>query len=219
MEKQRNSDCWYKEVCQDDCFMCNTYLQLKWQMDNSGLPVKLQKPIDMYITQDNECDRSAYKRLAEIRSDIVQYVKEGNNLYLCGYSGNGKTSWAIRLLHTYFHYKADGNYERLQGMFVSVADLLLKLKDFNNPISKSYKDNLEQVPIIIWDDICITGISQFDYTQLYTLINNRILAGKTNVFTSNIVDRQDMEDLLGERLTSRIYGSSEIIQLKGKDMR
>jgi len=199
--------------------MCQTYLELKWQMDNSGLPEKLQKPIDMYITDCNRCDRSSYKRLADIRKNIVKYVTEGNNLYICGEAGNGKTSWAIKLLQSYLHHMAHGNYEKLQGIFVSVSDLLLRLKDFNNPIPKEYKDNLEKVPLVVWDDIGISGISQYDYTQLYTLINNRSLAGKSNIFTSNLVDRRDLEDLIGERLTSRIYGSSEIILLKGGDMR
>lgn len=199
--------------------MCQTYLELKWQMDNSGLPEKLQKPIDMYITDCNRCDRSSYKRLADIRKNIVKYVGEGNSLYICGEAGNGKTSWAIKLLQSYLHHMAHGNYEKLQGIFVSVSDLLLRLKDFNNPIPKEYKDNLEKVPLVVWDDIGISGISQYDYTQLYTLINNRSLAGRSNIFTSNLVDRRDLEDLIGERLTSRIYGSSEIILLKGGDMR
>jgi DNA replication protein DnaC len=192
---------------------------MKWQMDNSGLPDKLQKSIEMYITEDNKCDKPAYKRLATIKKQIVQFVGEGNNLYICGYAGNGKTSWAVRLLQSYLHYKASGNYEKLQGMFVSVTDLLLKLKDFNNPVSKEFKDNLERVPLVIWDDIGITGISQYDYTQIYTLINNRILAGRSNIFTSNLTKREQLEDIVGERLASRIYGLSEVLELKGRDMR
>lgn len=219
MEKQRNSNCWYLQVCDDDCFMCQTYLELKWQMDNSGLPEKLQKPIEMYITDENKCDRGAYKRLSSIRKGIVDFVKNGENLYICGYAGNGKTSWAIKLLQSYLHHMAHGNYEKIQGMFVSVSNILLQLKDFNNPIPREYKSNLEKAPLVVWDDIGITGISQFDYTQLYTLVNNRILAGKSNIFTSNLVNREDLEDIIGERLVSRIYGSSEILELKGRDMR
>jgi DNA replication protein DnaC len=219
MEKQKNSECWYKDVCDDDCFMCNTYLQLKWQMDNSGLPAVLQRPIELYITDDNKCDKQMYKRLADIRKNIVDFVDGGNSLYICGYAGNGKTSWAIKLLQSYLHHKAPGNYERLQGMFVSVTDLLLRLKDFNNPVPKEYKDNLERVPLVIWDDIGITGMSQYDYTQIYTMINNRYLAGKSNIYTSNLVERMSLEDIVGDRLASRIYGLSEIIELKGRDMR
>lgn len=219
MEKQRNSNCWYFQVCQDDCFMCKTYLELKWQMDNSGLPAKLQRPIDMYLSDVNRVDKKAYERLKAIRKDIVQHVKDGDNFYLCGRAGNGKTSWAIKILQTYLHFKASGNYEKLQGMFVSVADLLIKLKDFDNPVTKEFRDNLEEVPLVVWDDICITNLSKYDYSQFYTLINNRMLAGKSNIFTTNISDKETLEDVFGERLVSRIYGSSEIIELKGGDMR
>ena len=219
MEKQRNSNCWYLQVCQDDCFMCKTYLELKWQMDNSRLPAKLQRPIDMYLSDVNRVDKKAYERLKAIRKDIVQHVKDGDNFYLCGRAGNGKTSWAIKILQTYLHFKASGNYEKLQGMFVSVADLLIKLKDFDNPVTKEFRDNLEEVPLVVWDDICITNLSKYDYSQFYTLINNRMLAGKSNVFTTNISDKETLEDVFGERLVSRIYGSSEIIELKGGDMR
>lgn len=219
MEKQRNSNCWYLQVCQDDCFMCKTYLELKWQMDNSGLPAKLQRPIDMYLSDVNRVDKKAYERLKAIRKDIVRHVKNGDNFYLCGRAGNGKTSWAIKLLQTYLHFKASGNYEKLQGMFVSVADLLIKLKDFDNPVTKEFRDNLEEVPLVVWDDICITNLSKYDYSQFYTLINNRMLAGKSNIFTTNISDKETLEDVFGERLVSRIYSSSEIIELKGGDMR
>lgn len=219
MEKQRNSDCWYKEVCQDDCYMCTTYLEMKWQMTNSGLPAKLQRPIEMYLTNGNKCDRDSYKRLAEIRKNIVDFVKDGKNLYICGRSGNGKTSWAVRLLQSYFHHKAPGNYENLQGMFISTSDFLFKLKDFNNALPKEYRDHVMTVPIVIWDDICGSCMSKYDYMQFFTYINGRTLAGFTNVFTSNITSRQEVNELLGERLMSRIYDASEIIELKGGDMR
>lgn len=220
MENQRNSNCWYVEKCTDDCHLCNTYLEMKWQMDNSGLPAKLQRPIDLYITNGiNACDRTAFQRLSEIRKSITDFVDAGNNLFICGRSGNGKTSWAVKLLQTFFHYRASGNYERLQGMFISLGDLLIKLKDFNNPVPRAYRDNIDSVPLIVWDDVCLTGISQYDYTQIYTMINNRMLAGKANIFTSNITDLKTLEEVFGERLVSRIYGASEIIELNGKDMR
>ena len=213
-------NCWYKDTCQDDCDVCQVYYQMKWQMDNSGLTALQQKPIQLFLNEDNEVDRESFVKLSEIRHDIVNFVDNGENLYICSvYTGNGKTSWAIKMLHTYLHYKAVGNYEKLQAMFVSVPELLLQLKDFNNPLSITYKNQLNQVPLIIWDDIAIAGISQYDYTQLYTLINNRIFAGKSNIYTSNCNSDKSLEKILGNRLTSRIWNTSQIIELKGADMR
>ena len=216
----KNTECWYADSCADDCDICTIYTQLKWQMNNSGLPEAKQKPITLQITDNNSGDRPAFLRLAYIRKNIVDFVSQGENLYICSkYTGNGKTSWAIKLLQTYFHYTAQGNYENLKGMFVSVPKLLLQLKDFNNPLSAKYKQQLETVDLVVWDDVAVSGISQYDYTQLFTLIDSRMLAEKSNIFTSNIVNEQELWNVLGNRLTSRIFYSSEIIELKGKDMR
>lgn len=217
---ERNSDCWYLDTCNEDCSKCHVYFQMKYQMTHSGLPESKQKTISLYLTDDNSGDREAYYRLAEIRKNIVDFVEQGKNLYICSkWSGNGKTSWAIKMLHTYFHHTAVGNYDNLKGMFVSVPKLLLQLKDFNNPISSTHKNNLLNVDLVIWDDIAVSGISQYDYTQLFTLIDERVLANKSNIFTSNVVSEQELGNIFGNRLTSRIYYTSEIVELKGKDMR
>lgn len=217
---ERNSECWYIDTCKDDCSRCTIYTEMKYQMDNSGLPKAQQRPIALYLTDTNSGDKNAFYRLADIRKDIVEFVESGNNLYICSvHTGNGKTSWAIKMLHTYFHHTAPYNYGRITGMFVSTTDLLLKLKDFNNPLPKSYKDNLENADIIVWDDIAVSGISQYDFTQLYNIIDKRILAKKCNIFTSNQVDYKGISNVLGTRLASRIFYTSEIVQLKGKDMR
>lgn len=218
MEHSRESNCWYIDTCDKDCYMCNTYLEMKWQMDNSGLPLMMQKPIKMYVV--NEEDKLAYSTLASIRTDIVDFIDSHENLYICGKStGTGKTSWAVRMLQTYLHHTAQGNYENLKGMFVSVPDLLLKLKDFDNPLSKEYKNNLEQVDLVIWDDIAVGGVTNYDYLQLYTHINNRLFAGKSNIYTSNITSIEELNTILGDRLASRIWNTSTIIEFKGKDIR
>lgn len=217
---ERNSNCWYVNTCEDDCDRCTVYVQMKWQMEHSGLPEAKQRPIALYLTEDNSGDKKAFNRLADIRKNIVDFVQSGKNLYLCSkWTGNGKTSWAIKMLHTYFHYTAQGNYENLKGMFVSTSGLLLKLKDFNNPVSKAFRENLETVDLVIWDDIAVNGISPYDYTQLFNIIDSRILAEKSNIFTSNVVEVEELNKIFGARLTSRIMYSSEIIELKGKDMR
>ena len=220
MEKQRNSECWYVSTCNEDCDTCTTFIQLDWQMKNSGLPASKQKIITLYVNENNACDKSAYQQLALIKKDVVNYVQSGKNLYICGVNpGTGKTSWAIKLMQSYFHHCAEGNYQNLLGLYVSTVELLLKLKDFNNPLPAKYKELLETVDVVIWDDIAVTGISQYDFTQLYSIINNRIFAEKANIFTSNVTTYAQLEKVLGSRLASRVYNASDIIELKGMDMR
>jgi DNA replication protein DnaC len=193
---------------------------MKYQMEHSGLPKAKQKPIALYVTDDNDGDMQAFCKLAEIRKDIVNFVEQGKNLYICSsYTGNGKTSWAIKMLHTYFHYTAVGNYDNLKGMFVNTTELLIQLKDFNNPLPKSYIEKLKTVDLVIWDDIAVSGMSNYDFSQLYSIIDKRILAEKSNIFTSNQPTVKGFANAMGNRLASRIYYTSEIVELKGKDMR
>lgn len=218
MGNYKDSDCWYRKKCTDDCNGCITYKEMKYQMMNSGLPIALQRPIDLYLT--NRVDNDAFVELSNIRHDIVNQVNNGLNLYICSsQSGNGKTSWAVKMLHTYFHYTSSGNYDNLKGMFVSVTDLLIKLKDFNHPMPHSYRQAMESVDLLVFDDIATSGLTQYDYTQLYSIINNRLMANKSNIYTSNITQLYDLEDVMGQRLASRVYTQSRVIELKGRDVR
>ena len=105
-------------------------------------------------------------------------------------------------------------------MFVNTTDLLLRFKDFNNPVSQKYKDDLENVDLVVFDDIAVTSnISQYDYTQLFNIINKRNMAQKSTIYTSNITEYSELEKLLGPRLATRIYDNSEVIELKGAGRR
>ena len=217
MENSKNTDCWYVSSCVEDCANCTLYPQMKWQFDNSGLPKSKYMPIRL---SPQPTDRRAFERLADIREGIDEFVEQGQNLYICGRTpGNGKTSWAIKMLQTYFVFVSEGNLFTVKGMFVSVPELLLKMKDFNNPLSNEYKENLKSCDLLILDDIAVTGISQYDYLQLFTLIDGRMLANKSIIFTSNVTSLKDLEKSIGERLASRIWGNSKVIEIKGGDMR
>lgn len=214
---ERNSDCWYLSKCDENCIKCVIYPQMKWQFDNSGLPKSKYKPIDLYASDE---DYEAFSTLATIRENIVDFVEQGKNLYICGATpGTGKTSWAIKMLQTYFHYEAEGNLFKVKGMFVSVPELLIRFKDFSNPLPSDYKENLKETDLLVLDDIAVTGLSQFDYLQLFSLIDSRMLAGKSIIFTSNNVSLEDLEVAIGERLASRVWKNSQRIELRGGDMR
>lgn len=215
-----NTNCWYVNMCDDagsDCEMCQLFLEMNWQMQNSGLPVAKQKPIKL---KPETCDIEAFNNLSEIRRDVDEFIDNGNNLYLCSkYTGNGKTSWAIKMLQSYFNLRCEGNYEHLLGMFVSTPQLLLKLKDFSNPVSAMFKQNLVNVDVVVWDDIAVSGMSTYDYTQLFTYIDGRLLSEKSNIFTSNCSTREELEKIVGNKLASRIWDTSYVVTLFGKDRR
>ena len=104
-------------------------------------------------------------------------------------------------------------------MFVHVPTLLSEIKDFNNPMSPQYRQLLKTCDLIVWDDIACDMLSAYDITQLTILIDNRMLARKSNIYTGNIIDKDTMIDILGMRLASRVYNASKVIVLDGEDGR
>lgn len=210
-------NCWYKDVCNQECTSsCIRYLEMSYLMSNSDIPYILQYPPKL----EAGVDYDKYVRLQEIKDNIVSFVEAGNNLLIASNTtGNGKTTWSVKLMLKYFDSIWAGNGFRKRGMFVHVPTLLAKLKNFDDPMLMNYKDTLSKIDLVIWDDIASTNLSQYDYSQLLSLIDQRVLAKKANIFTSNVIREDDFVKSVGVKLTSRILHTSEIIIFNGKDRR
>jgi hypothetical protein len=197
----------------------------------SGIPESLHKPIALY---PESCDMAAFKRLAEIKSNIKSEIQNGLNLYIYSSNcGNAKTSWAIKLLQSYFNSICYGNCLKPRGFFLHTPSFLIDrkmtFKDSDNANRLiSIKDdmgtelvtmnNLLNIDVIVWDEIGVKGMSQFDYLSWLSILDQRILKGKSNIFTGN-VNQAELENILGSKLISRVWSASEIIEFKGRDRR
>ncbi len=87
-----------------------------------------------------------------------------------------------------------------------------------NSYYQHIKDNVLDCDLVIWDDIGTKAASSFEHENLLSIIDTRINAGKSNIFTSNLSDAE-MQNCLGERLASRICNLGYNIELKGGDKR
>lgn len=201
----------------DHCVNCIRFSEMKYLIENSGIPKNRQKPQELTAGVDYD----AFYLLNDVKEKIDAYVDVGGfNLYICSENtGNGKTSWAIKILLKYFDKIWAGNGFRVRGMFVHVPTLLAKLKDFDNPLLKSYRENLSKADLIIWDDIAGSKLSDYDISQLLMILDDRIIEDKANIYTSNVTTQTGLSKAVGPRLASRIFNCSGIIELKGTDMR
>lgn len=209
-------DCWYKNVCsQNICSTCIRYSEMKYLIDNSGIPQNRQRPQSL----EAGIDYKQFVMLNSVKNEINKLVDNGFNLYICSKeTGNGKTSWAIKILLKYFDEVWAGNGFRVRGYFQHVPTFLNTLKDF----SKSHdalKNTLENTDIVVWDDIAATKLSDYDVSQLLTIIDLRTVNGKTNIYTGNVTTKEELEKVLGSRLASRIWNCSIVVEFRGKDRR
>lgn len=208
-------DCWYKTACTADCTNCIRYEEMRFLVDSSGIPLKRSYPKKLIAGADYD----SFCVLADIKDDIISFVNDGKNLYICSdETGNGKTSWAIKLLMKYFDSVWAGNGFRPRGYFQHVPTLFNTLKDFSNTHS-ALKSTLETVDLVVWDDIASVQMSAYDNSQLLSLLDSRAMQEKSNIFTGNITKKESMEKILGNRLASRVWNSSIVVEFVGKDRR
>ena len=206
--------------CPDNDF-CIKLFKLE-SLYNEGLILETQrKHVNLRVDADGT-DKEQFIKLKSIEDNIEEFVSNGNNLYI--YSsrcGNGKTSWALRLLQKYIDsiwYKTD---IRCRVLFISVPKFFIMLKDnisHENDYIKHIKDNIFDCDLVIWDDIGTKVGTEFEIENLLSLVDNRISNGKSNIYTSNMEPIQ-LNERVGERLYSRIVNLSTNIQLRGMDKR
>ena len=197
----------------------------KYKMDSlysAALMTESQKKHITLRVDEDGTDLEQFKQLAAIEQDIVNFISSGKNLYLHSANcGNGKSSWSLRLVEAYFNKIWARTEVKCRALFISVPRFLLALKDditTKNAYVAYIKENVLEADLVIWDDIAAKMGSEFELTHLLNIIDNRLAFGKSNIYTSNL-NRQQLYNALGERLTSRIANMSIDIELFGADKR
>lgn len=217
-------DCWLKSGCnQIDCDkdFCLKYYKLNFLYDSALVPLNLRYPLRLRYDSDGT-DRDVFVELDNIRNNILEFVKNGKNLFIySNIAGNGKTSWSLKLLSSYLKsIWAKSNLE-CHALFINVPKFLLALKDNINERSEyvsHIKENVYKADLVVWDDIATKNITSFEAENLLSIIDTRISLGKSNIYTSNL-NGQEIHECLGDRLYSRVVNGSINVNFKGADKR
>lgn len=220
-----SNKCWLKNNCKqlhcNDSSGCLILLKLDYLYNEANVPINLRKNVQIRVDEDGT-DLKEFQRLKEIQDSVIDFVDKGKQLYIySSQAGNGKTLWSLRLLQTYFNKIWFTSELKCRALFVDVPYLLLALKDNisnKNDYVKHIKDNIADCDLVIWDDISNKVGTEFEISNLLSMINSRISAGKANIYTSNI-SPEKLQEYLDIRLASRIASSSEVIEFKGGDKR
>ena len=191
---------------------------MRYMLETSNLPKNQQKIHKLNVPS---CDLEAYEKLRTIQLNIKQFVNEGTNLYIWSSQvGNGKTTWATKLLLQYFDSVWETCGYTKKGIFVNAPSYLANMKaSISNPEINiaEIQSSLLKVPLAVIDEVVANKLSNYDYSNLYTFIDSRSFEGKSTIFTGNY-SPNELEDMVGPQLRSRICRGT-VIELKGRDMR
>lgn len=171
-----------------------------------GFPKRYER-LSLLVCKVNSGNESA---MEYARSWIAGEVK---NLFLWGPPGTGKT-----------HIASAAMYEGPIGVskFVSVPTMLLQfqaaVKEHQEiKLLSVYEDPTANT--MLFDDVGAHRISDFGI-EMFGILLDRFYANDRSglIFTSNLSPKQILETM-GERISSRLCGLCQTVELKGADQR
>ena len=84
---------------------------------------------------------------------------------------------------------------------------------------QSISKNLLSVDLLVIDDLGTENLNSMKFTELYKIINTRLLTGKTKTIISTNLDLRGLFKTYDERLASRFVGYYDIYKFYGDDIR
>ena len=147
---------------------------------------------------------------------IDEHLDSGRGLWIFGGVGTGKTTLAMLV--------SQPALEAGRSVAIySLPRLLAELRrTFDDDAQHSYTellDRLAGVDLLHIDDVGAEQSSPWVLEQLYAIINARYEEERSVILTTNIEQREDLVDQIGERTVSRLQEMCDLIPLFGDDAR
>ncbi|MDO5134820.1 MAG: ATP-binding protein [Eubacteriales bacterium] len=145
---------------------------------------------------------------------VRDFDTSSDNLLLYGDTGVGKTFLShciacelLRSAHFVLYFSAFELFDLLAGNAFS-----------QRKASVRDEDPVYDCDLLIIDDLGTELTNSFVSSQLFLCINERIMAGKSTIISTNLT-LDKLSELYSERTFSRIASSYKMIKLVGKDIR
>lgn len=219
------SQCWVRDRCKKAASCNNDFCIKLFKIDelcNLAMLTDEQRKKKRLWLDGNGVDKDAFTFLKSVEENVEKFVEAGDSLYIYSYiTGNGKTAWALRILNSYLEhiwYKSD---IVCRALFVNVPRFLISLKDNISNYNDYYnhvKDNILTADLVVFDEVGAKVATNFEVEHLLSIINARVDAKKSNIYTSNL-GPEELRKAVGDRMYSRIINTSTEICFRGSDKR
>ncbi len=158
------------------------------------------------------------KVVANCKKFIKHFNTNHDNLLLLGNTGVGKTFLANCIAKELL----DKGYTVIYLTAFRLFDILEKYK-FGKDDESSYQasnqfEYILDCDLLIIDDLGTELYNSFTNSQLYLIINERLLRNKSTIISTNL-SLSDMNTNYSERVYSRIISSYCVLRIVGEDIR
>lgn len=172
--------------------------------------------MDFYSTQNEGPEKySPRENMKKIVNGCLKFLSNfentDENILFYGNSGTGKTF----LSHCMAKELVDSGHF---VVYKTAEELIKNLRDvrFNN--NSTLEDHLINCDLLIIDDLGTEISSEFSKSELFNLLNTKLLRNKKMLISTNY-SLDELLSLYSERITSRLFGNFTLYKFYGKDIR
>lgn len=146
---------------------------------------------------------------------IMDYLKNfssiNTNLLFYGNSGTGKTFLSNCIAKDLLD-------KGFLVVYRTADDLIQELKQIKFENNSTLEDLLLNCDLLILDDLGTEQITDFSSTELFNLLNKKLLMNKKMLISSNY-SLEKLSKTYSERITSRLFGNFNLFKFYGEDIR
>ena len=164
--------------------------------------------------------RENIKRIKDLSINFINNFDnpQQKNLLFTGETGLGKTFLCNCIADELLHKGKTVLYQTAPVMI----DSIINYRFSKTPASNNIIDHILNVDLLIIDDLGTETLNTMKLTELFTIINSRIL-NQNNKITKTIISTnlslQDLFSVYNERIGSRFIGHYDIFKFVGDDIR
>ena len=152
--------------------------------------------------------------LQTCRRYAQSFTLKSGNLLLNGNPGLGKTFLSACIARTV----ADGGYSVVYETAVHLFSCLEEAKFTDSQEAKRQAEKYTACDLLIVDDLGTEMTTQFVSSALYTVLNDRLLAGSPTVVSTNL-QSDEIARRYSPQIASRLLGSYRLVAFVGEDIR
>ena len=175
--------------------------------------------LDLYPTEPDPVTgispRQSMAVVFEIcREYAVKFGAGSPNLLFTGSTGLGKTFLSTAIANVVSKNGYSVVYETASELFRVFETAQFARAESDGGDIKRYMS----CELLILDDLGTELTTAFTLSALYTLINNRLAAGRSTIISTNLT-RNDLRRRYSPQIVSRIEGEYKILSFAGRDIR
>lgn len=170
---------------------------------------------DIHDPQYGASPRTIMARILDICKNYArEFSPKKGNLLFNGGTGLGKTFLSACIAREVAEKGFSVAYESAPHLFAKLE------KDRFHPDETSQQEvsKLNRCDLLIVDDLGTELPGNFVVAALYTLVNDRLLAGKPMIFSTNL-NINEIRQRYSPQIASRLQGSFQLLPFVGEDIR